>query len=366
MYKKSFSSLHLTHILLIFVIVICATIVTTLFHYTQALATLYIVGAGIIFYNKDNSLTTLFICSLIFSFLIVSRINQQYAQYSSHQTWLHKPVTIEGIITSVHASSLHKEQTTITIQTIFIHYKNRTLFEKKTISLFFPNNYSQHFQEYQHIKIHNVNLEQPAHESDYQRYLIKEGVWAIAHCNNHVPEITQEASLSLQKTYLKQMYNALIPTTSLFNPLFLGKKEKSKQALNIQHQSVYWGAAHHMARSGIHLGVLFGLFMIFFHYINITNWMRYILSATILLLYAYVSISSISFLRALCMIFLHIICKLLKRMPSTLHILTLTTIATLLHNPMQLLFLDFQLSFGITYILIWLFLTKNNKTIAIS
>lgn len=368
MNTKQFSifSLPITHTLLLITLTICATIFATLFHHMYALASFYAIGTCIAFYKKDNSLIATTLCLLFFSFITTSRINQQFARYKSDQAWLHKPVTIEGVVTSISTSSLTKDQTTITLCTTSIQNNKKQLLSKqKNISLFAPSKLCTQVKESQQIKISYIKLEQPYHDSEYQRYLLKEGIWAIAHCTNHGIEIIKEQNPTIQSTYLRTMHNALSSTAkTLFDPLFLGKKEKNLHALDIQHRSMYWGASHHMARSGVHLSVLFGLLMLLFHYASIAHWLRYIISATILLIYAYISFSSISFLRALFMILLHIICKLFKKIPSTLHILTLTTIATLLYNPMQILFLDFQLSFGITYILIWLFLVKEHKTIA--
>ena len=119
-----------------------------------------------------------------------------------------------------------------------------------------------------------------------------------------------------------------------------------------------------MARSGAHLAILFGLIMLILHYSQFAYIYRYILCIFLLSGYAIISQSSISFLRALFMILMHIVSKIFKKIPSSLHTLTVTTLATLFYNPMQLFFLDFQLSFGITYIIVWLFNIKNSKTIA--
>lgn len=152
-------------------------------------------------------------------------------------------------------------------------------------------------------------------------------------------------------------------TLKLFNALFLGIKEKSKEGLILQHNSIYWGAAHHMARSGIHLAILFALIMFFFLYIPIRYIYKYWFIMIALAGYTAISNPTISFIRALIMIIAHILCKLLNHKASSLHIITLATTATLLCNPLQLFFLDFQLSFGITYIIVWLFYIKKKQTI---
>ena len=73
----------------------------------------------------------------------------------------------------------------------------------------------------------------------------------------------------------------------------------------------------------------------------------------LVLLYHLFTFPSISFLRALITYILYKICVFQNLSYNPLHILSLTTFGVLLVNPFQLFFLDFQLSFGLTFALAW-------------
>ncbi len=358
-------SIPITHTLFLLTITTIATIVATTQHY---LMTLFIAFGTICIYaiyKNRISLLLYVVCISIFSLLAIARVQDQIDRYRSDQSFLKIPVTVQGTIEQINQSTLIKDQTNLIIKTDLISNKNRTLLHQKKVSLFFPTEQIKNVQEYSSITICNIKLEQAKPGSDYERYLIKEGFWAVAHCTPSTPYTLQSCNLHLDQKILlsfKKQLNAL--SSSLFDPLFLGKKEKTIENISIQHKSIYWGIAHHMARSGAHLAILFGLLMLLLHYTQLPYFFRYGISIFLLIGYAIISQASISFLRALFMILLHIIGKLCNHIPSSLHTLTVTTLATLLYNPMQLFFLDFQLSFGITYIIIWLFNIKNSKTIA--
>ena len=224
---------------------------------------------------------------------------------------------------------------------------------------------AEKFCEGQTLTIFKAILQQPETDCDYHTYLLKEGIWATTFITSQKILISNYHNRSWF-AQCSSKFCALLQksTINLFNPLFLGKREKSIDSISIQHQSLYWGIAHHMARSGIHLVTLFGLFMALFHYARIKHFYRYIIGAALMLVYFEISISSISFLRALCMIMLQIISKIHKFQYSSVHALTLTTLFMVAYNPWYILFLDFQLSFGITAVIIWLFQAKWAKTVA--
>lgn len=358
-------SIPLTHSLLILTTTTIITIIATTQQYLISLLSAYVILASYALYKNYVSWLLCLFCITMCSLLVIGRMQLQTHQYRSHQNFLKTCVTIQGTIEQINRSTLIKDQTTIVITTNNIYTKRAKLTIPKKIALFFPTEHVRNLQEYNTITVYNIQLEQAQPDSDYQRYLIKEGFWAVARGTNYTNYDIQIHPLHWQQKILlafKQKLNTL--SSSLFEPLFLGKKEKNIDGITIQHKSVYWGIAHHMARSGAHLAILFGLIMLLLHYTQLPYALRYFLCIFLLLGYAIISQSSISFLRALFMILLHIIAKLRKHIPSSLHTLTITTLATLIYNPMQLFFLDFQLSFGITYIIIWLFNIKNSKTIA--
>lgn len=362
---QSLFSIPLTHILLCITLTTILTIFATIEQHLFALVSCYIIFLIYALYKNLTTWVLIALCMNISSLLMITRINYQSSCYKLDQSFLKTNVTIKGFVQQVNHSTLSQNQTTVTINTTQILTKNQSLKTAKKILLFFPTTLAEKIEDEDFITIHNIQLEQPLQQSAYRDYLIKENIWAIGRGTKYNQYELKKHPISLQKKILSLLHQKLKKeTTSLFDPLFLGQKEKCVENLHMQHQCTYWGIAHHMARSGAHLAILFGLIMFLLHYARVTYLYRYMLSIFLLLGYALISQPSISFLRALFMIFLHITAKIFKRIPSAIHTLTITTLVTLFYNPMQLYFLDFQLSFGITYVIIWLFNIKNSKTIA--
>lgn len=356
----------LTHILLLVTFTTGITILAAIKQYLFSLISCYLAGFCYAIYKNKPSCLILLLYMIAGSLFVITRINYQKNSYESDQLFLKNKTNVQGFVEQVTRSGLVKDQSLILIKTTTISNKKNTKKIEKKICLFLPTIQAQKIQEGSCLVLYNIQLEQPGKDSDYYRYLLKEGLWAITHGTMYTQyRIIKKPSISWQQKILSSLYKKIHnKASSLFDPLFLGKKEKCMQSLSVQHQSSYWGIAHHMARSGAHLAILFGLIMLLLHYTQISFLYRYILCIFLLVSYALISQSSISFLRALCMILLHIAAKIFKRVPSSLHTISATTLVALLHNPMQLFFLDFQLSFGITYIIIWLFNIKNSKTIA--
>ena len=314
--------------------------------------------------QKQHTFMSLTLCMAACSILAIQRVNNQYSNYHTSKQLLNQRVTVEGPITQITSTALHKNQTTIFVQTSCItHNKTKQPISKK-IALFIPTS-SITFYENQIIKIHNCKLNQPCNK-EYERYLIKENIWSIAHSKAEAIQVLKAMPLS-QRQLISQKLQSRLPssTQQLFTPLFLGLKEKKLELLEKQHLCSYWGISHHMARSGAHLIILLVLLITLLHYVQLPNRYQYLLYGLLLFGYSSISYSTISFLRALWMSLLYAICKICKVIPSSSHILMLTTLCIALCNPMQLFFLDFQLSFGITYIIIWFFNLKNKTTIAL-
>lgn len=362
---KIFFTVPVTYTLLFAATTSILTIFAAYNNYLHMLLLCYV--CTLIYAAYKNHIQLLFIiaCCVLFSFIVTIRINQKFFDYNTHQELLNKTTTISGTIKEISHNTLTKKQTTFLVQLNNIKNHKKTTLSNKYIYVFCPTCNTQEIQEDQKITLYNVTLRQPPAYSNYQLYLLKENVWATTHCKQNAISIETCNTLSFKQSIKNIIFSSLENLSSnLFAPLFFGKKEKSIEGITIQHQSVYWGIAHHMARSGAHLAILFSLIMLLLHYTQMWYVTRYIICILLLLGYASISQSSISFVRALIMILLHIMCKVSLHMPSSLHILTLTTLATIIYNPMQIFFLDFQLSFGITYIIIWLFTLKQTQTIA--
>jgi competence protein ComEC len=151
----------------------------------------------------------------------------------------------------------------------------------------------------------------------------------------------------------------------LFSTIFLGNKDGVKKRLN--NEKIFfklWGISHYLARSGLHLVVFLALLELLLRLIPITFVLKQIISLCIAMIYFLLSWSSLSFMRAFLTFIMYKICLLLGLSSNFLHLVILTCFITLLYNPAHLFFLDFQLSFGLTFALAWFNHIQSIKTMS--
>ncbi len=314
---------------------------------------------------RPNISKTIFTCvSLCAIGATYFAIQRSYQRHMRDSCFLNIPVHMQGTIQNIQHNTQDKLVSNITISSSRIfNSKYPALTTQKNISLQVPYQKAIRFKVGQQIHAKNVVLQQPDYQTEYGLYALKENIWATGYV------ATQQCYIKKQNlkwyyrwfNFLTEYYTSY--TAYLYNPLFLGYKTKNNNAIMIQHQSAYWGIAHHMARSGIHIITLLGLCISIFHYARIRTRFKFILYGLLSLIYASISVPSISFIRALCMIMIQMFTRFNGYQYSGLHAFALTTLMLVLYNPFIVLFLDFQLSFGITAVIIWLFYVKWAKTV---
>lgn len=149
--------------------------------------------------------------------------------------------------------------------------------------------------------------------------------------------------------HIKQKLSPL--TRALFGLLFLGKKQHI-QTDSLRELFNRWGLAHYLARSGLHIVLLVSIWSFIFALIPCNLWIKRFLLIQISILYAYLSWPSIPFFRAIGIFILASCGKLLWRMVNISHLLCLLCLGMLCINPISLFFLDFQLTFFLTFTLL--------------
>lgn len=361
-----FFAIPFPHIVATITVATAASIIAILSGYWMTIPALY---AALLFYtlikNKPHLSFILILC-MLFSTGAFLQIKQMRQRYNSHQELLSGPLLLQGVINQINNSSLAKDQTTILIHTTKVSSSRANpIFISENILISAPTKRTCALKEGQTIEVSNIKLTKPENGCEYESYLIKENIWATSFIASNKINILNETGLPIHKRYFNLFTSHLSKNTnSLFSPLFLGKREKNLDTIAMQHNSMYLGIAHHMARSGIHLVTIFGLLMTCLHYLRIRHSYRYFLGTILSIGYFEITYPSISFVRALFMILFQMFSKMNKFTYSSIHALTMTTLIILMYNPLQVLFLDFQLSFGVTYIIIWLFRAKYSKTVA--
>jgi ComEC/Rec2-related protein len=170
--------------------------------------------------------------------------------------------------------------------------------------------------------------------------------------------------LHQKQLLLQYIHTTFSPQTAYFFALiFLSKVPDYHQETQLIRQSfANWGILHIIARSGLHLMVLFILFGYIFCGVPII----FRTSIIMIPIYFYTCISwfSISFGRALLSLSLSSYATIKKYAIKPWDVLMLTTYMFILYNPFVIFALDFQLSFGITAILCFISEIEQSKTLA--
>lgn len=210
------------------------------------------------------------------------------------------------------------------------------------------------------VMIEHVTLKESKKES-FARYLLKENIAAQVFAPNAQVSLLHRPSWSIKRTldqYKKRLIcglkNKLSPETfSLFSSLFLGFSEKKKHdSAPVKKQCAAWGISHYLARSGLHLVIFILFWQLVSRLMPIHLFYKNIFILILIGFYALLTSASISFYRAFLSLVFSKLFSLAMINTSTLQVLCLVCCLVLIYNPLYLFFLDFQLSFLLTFGLI--------------
>jgi len=203
--------------------------------------------------------------------------------------------------------------------------------------------------------------------SSYRLFLIKEKSLGTLWAPNaniyvlHSPSWSCARSLARWRndTLAKIKTQLSSKSFTFYSSVFLGKHSVSSTDMSdIRDHFRPWGILHHLARSGLHLVLILIIWSWLLQFIPLPFFIRELIMAIIIAAYMLFSWSSVSFVRACTTFFLYKACTLQTLPVHTLYLFFLTAFLVLLVNPLQLFFLDFQLSFSLTLVLAWLQVLK--------
>lgn len=291
--------------------------------------------------------------------------------YSFHRATNHKKITFSGTVTDSEPNLKEgEEQTTLTVVICKAHDENNvelngTSRQRIIISVRGKIDITPGDT----ILCTSVWFRRPLNEY-FHRYLIKEDVTSYLFLKPTAIRVVNHPSWSINRFISQQrnrvvatMQQTLSPRTfALFASTFWGKKTLNNDEMTeIREHFKPWGTLHQLARSGLHLMILVVIFSRLMAFIPAPFTIRVILLIFIIFLYLLFSWNSISFIRATLVFFLYKLCDLVNLQTHGLYLLTFAFCLILLYNPIQLFFLDFQLSFSLTFILSWLNILKKIK-----
>ena len=242
-----------------------------------------------------------------------------------------------------------------------------TAFKKTSCTLLCYTHYKTSMQvgdivEFENIEIKNKKTETLAGNPTYDDYLIKEDILATIFMHDKIQYTLKERPKYSINRWLwqkrqniyGQLKNKLSKKTFMyFSLIFLGNKQHATID-NVRKMFNYWGLSHYLARSGLHIVLFIVIWQWILSLIPINFFLKRFLLILICVIYNFLSWYSIPFARAYFAFLLIETGRLCSRQTYYLHILSLICTLILLFNPMQLFFLDFQLTFALTFSLVWI------------
>ena len=342
----------------------------------ESSSTTYSIGCILIFLSIfliKKSTWNLFVIFMPIAYISGALLYQK--QLNKHNYFYHciseHPYDIKGTVTDIQHldHQRYKCCLLLNITNLKDTISHETIDPQKMISV-----YSNAFNEIQigdTIALLNVKFKKPKSVS-FKHYLIKQGIISTIFLPpTNIPVVINRPRHSFMRwLYSKKMriFNAIktkmsSQTFSFFSSLFLGTKQKTYHQERLKEQFKQWGLSHYLARSGLHLIIFILLWKILLRVIPLSFGTKQALLLLLSVIYYLLSWSSISFARAFFTFIAYCLLILTNQQVNGLHVLTMVTFFILVFNPMQLFFLDFQLSFGLTFALLWFNqLQISNKT----
>lgn len=219
-----------------------------------------------------------------------------------------------------------------------------------------------HIEKGDFIETPSLIIKKPK-KSDFRNYLFKERIAGTVFVKSFKPIVIKKPYFSFARwthyttkrilSSLKQKMSR--KTFTFFSSLFIGDKKSVKKTIETYALPFKkWGISHHLARSGLHLIIFIILWQILVSLLPLSFFLKTIITTLLSVVYFILTPWSISFVRAFQLFLFYKFCTLFNWQINPINILCVVFIVTLLYNPFQLFFLDFQLSFYCTFCLAWL------------
>ena len=237
-------------------------------------------------------------------------------------------------------------------------------YRKTNFNLLFYTKEQSKFEIQDRIKLKNLIFNTPAHKQNlnqnpsYSNYLIKENILCSIFTKRlYAFKISspnfciKRWILNTKNLLLQNIRQKLSPKTfCYFSHIFLGNK-KVAPTKNLKNSFNLWGISHYLARSGLHILLFILIWGFLLNIFPFSIYLKKVFLLLVCVVYHLFSWTTISFARALYVFILSQTGKILDFQTNFLHLLTLLCLIILLFNPIQLFFLDFQLTFGLAFAL---------------
>lgn len=321
------------------------------------------IGIVIVLFKKRDYKYCISWIIIIFAFVCGSILySYQQQRYEAFYSFVeNNHIDLIGIVTHVtkisHSSA--KFNITLDIKNIKRHNNQHWQAINTAICIYIP--YKPHIQVSDTIEIKDIAFKKISNQS-FRNYLVKEGIGATLFVTKFNYALINRPAFSIQRWLFNKKESLLnvlqtkmsSQTFHLFSSIFLGNKNNKKDIENSLEQFKTWGIMHHLARSGLHLIVFILVWQTILNVIPLTFAYKQLFLIVLSIVYFILSWPSTSFNRAFGTFILYKTYPLFNIQANFLHVLTIICFLTLALNPIQLFFLDFQLSFGLAFALAWL------------
>lgn len=339
-------------------------IIGIIWHTTAALFLMIFISLlclSLLLYTKQIAfLTQLTLCSF-FMYVGAYLHQKDLNDYHDFYTFTHEQqVAITGtVIDKNEVISNYKKMTSITVAIDTVSTKNQNKTNNKLLLLYTEKHNIATVGDF--IELVNIKCKKPSNES-FQIYQIKEQIVATIFDNAPECTIIHHPRWSLRYYIWQQKQRLLTQLTQklsgngfrFFSSLFLGNRACIKTELEeTNEQFKTWGISHFLARSGLHLALFIFIWQIIFSIIPFPLFIKQMIISLLSCIYFILTWTSAPFTRSFALFILNKICLFTKIPFHLLHYLTLVCFGFLLYCPLYLFFLDFQLSFALTFALAW-------------
>jgi ComEC/Rec2-related protein len=357
-------------------------------HPGSPFSTYIVVGLaiGICFFNFKIGLLLFILSSLIafiyqkispinFNLLLISMLAGYYLYHRQTSIFHdfknkinHKTFDVTGLVVDYEKTPGNLFKHKLTIQTTIFSNLNEKINCTKCICIYtqrFPAAYVG-----DEILLENLRFNF-ASNNHFEQFLIKNNIaGTVFMATLNFKKITKQTTCAA--TFLKKYKRAILKkinlkmnytTAAMFNSIFLGNKSCNKlEIAKLKRNFQTWGIIHYLARSGLHLVIISAIWQVLCNILQIPFILSNVIVVLFMIIFCFLSWSALPFTRALVMILCYRICRFWRLQIHMLHILNISCIITLVCNPASLFALDFQLSFLLTYGLVFfneiLFLKK--------
>lgn len=302
----------------------------------------------------------LLLCSF-FAYAGAFLCQKEIHHYDDFYTFVdNQKITITGTVIDKNETTVHYKKTiviTLAIDTIATELCTK----KSNKLLMFYTESNNNAVVGDNVTFFNMRCKKPSSES-FQQYQIKEQIVATVFDNAPQYTINNHPTWSLRywiwnqkKRLLDGLSNKLSPNGfRFFSSLFLGNRACIKTELQeTNEQFKTWGISHFLARSGLHLALFIFIWQAIFCVVPLPLIIKQIIISLLSCIYFILTWTSAPFTRSFALFLLSKLCLITKTPFHLLHYLTVVCLCFLFYCPLYLFFLDFQLSFALTFSLAW-------------